>query len=68
VLGGIFGGGKGAAIGATAGAGAGAGAQTLGHADQVELGPEAVIAFKLEAPVTVNPSNAADNNRRVLEP
>jgi hypothetical protein len=62
VLGGIFGGGKGAAIGATAGAGAGAGANTITKGKPVELGPESLLSFRLESPVSVMPSR--DNNMR----
>ena len=55
VLGGIFGGGKGAAIGAAAGAGAGTGVSAATKGQQIILRPEAIIAFQLQAPVTVTP-------------
>ncbi|MBV9670904.1 MAG: BON domain-containing protein [Acidobacteriales bacterium] len=67
ILGGIFGGGKGAAIGAASGGGLGAGAQTLGKAQQVHLGPEAVLSFRLQNPITVTASNSNDTGRRKLE-
>ena len=72
ILGGIFGGGKGAAIGAASGGGLGAGAQTIGKAQQVQLGPEAVLSFRLQSPISVTPSANANNEggsgRRKLDP
>ncbi|HEY2114584.1 MAG TPA: BON domain-containing protein [Candidatus Angelobacter sp.] len=52
VLGGIFGGGKGAAIGAAAGAGAGTGVSAATKGQQIIQRPEAIIAFKLQGPIT----------------
>ena len=55
VIGAIAGGGKGAAIGAVAGAGAGTAVQGVTKGQQVKVEPEAVLAFRLEDPVTVRP-------------
>lgn len=55
VIGAIAGGGKGAAIGAVAGAGAGTAVQGATKGQQVKVEPEAVLAFRLENPVTVRP-------------
>ncbi|HWR35488.1 MAG TPA: BON domain-containing protein [Clostridia bacterium] len=65
IIGGLAGGGKGAAIGATVGAGAGTGVQAATHGQQIKLGPEALLTFRLESPVTVIPASQA--NRRRLE-
>jgi hypothetical protein len=61
IIGGIAGGGKGAAIGAGVGAGAGTGVQAATRGQQVRLGPEAELNFRLQAPLTVTPS--AHRNR-----
>ena len=61
IIGGIAGGGKGAAIGAGVGAGAGTGVQAATRGQQVKLGPEAMISFQLESPLTVTP--VAHRNR-----
>jgi BON domain-containing protein len=55
VIGAIAGGGKGAAIGAVAGAGAGTAVQGATKGQQVKVEPEAVLAFRLQDPVTVRP-------------
>ncbi len=68
ILGGIFGGGKGAAIGAASGAGAGAGVQAMGKAQQVRLGPEAVLSFRLQNSITVTASNTNNSGRTRIEP
>ena len=63
---------RGAAIGAASGGGLGAGAQTIGKAQQVQLGPEAVLSFRLQSPISVTPSVNANNEggsgRRKLDP
>ncbi len=61
IIGGIAGGGKGAAIGAGVGAGAGTGAQAATRGQQIRLGPEAELNFRLQAPLTVTPQ--AHRNR-----
>lgn len=61
IIGGIAGGGKGAAIGAGVGAGAGTGAQAITRGQQVRLGPEAELTFRLQMPLTVTPQ--AHRNR-----
>ena len=53
LIGGLAGGGKGAAIGAGAGAGAGVGYQFFTHGAQVKIPSEAVLTFRLAAPLTV---------------
>jgi hypothetical protein len=53
VIGAIAGGGKGAAIGSLAGGGAGAGYQLATHGQQVKIPSEAVLNFRLEAPVSI---------------
>jgi len=55
VIGAIAGGGKGAAIGSVAGAGAGTAVQGVTKGKQVKVEPEAVLAFRLQDPVTVRP-------------
>lgn len=57
IIGGIAGGGKGAAIGAAAGAGAGTGVQAITKGQQIELAPETVLNFRLQAPVSVIPAS-----------
>ena len=56
IIGGIAGGGKGAAIGAGVGAGAGTGVQAATRGQQVRLGPEAELNFRLQNSLTVTPS------------
>jgi hypothetical protein len=69
IIGGIAGGGKGAAIGATVGAGAGTGVSAATKGQQIRLGSEALLSFKLESPLTVtaqsklNRGNHSDNNQ-----
>lgn len=58
VLGGIFGGGKGAAIGAAAGAGAGTGVSAATKGQQIDLKPEAIVAFQLQNALTVTPGSS----------
>jgi BON domain-containing protein len=58
LIGGILGGGRGAAIGAMIGAGAGTGVQAAGKAPQVELPAESMLSFRLETPLTVEPSSS----------
>lgn len=57
IIGGIAGGGKGAAIGAGVGAGAGTGVQAATRGQQVKLGPEAELNFRLQTPLTVTPTS-----------
>lgn len=64
IIGGIAGGGKGAAIGAGVGAGAGTGVQAVTKGEQIELKPETLLNFTLEAPVTVTPSASNRNPNR----
>jgi hypothetical protein len=66
IIGGIAGGGKGAAIGAGAGAAAGTGVQAITKGEKVELKPESMLQFSLEAPVTVTPSASDTTNRQKL--
>lgn len=61
IIGGIAGGGKGAAIGAGVGAGAGTGVQAATRGQQVRLGSEAELTFRLQNSLTVTPS--AKRNR-----
>ena len=68
LIGGLAGGGKGAAIGATVGAGAGTGVSAAGHGQQIKLGPEAVINFQLQSPVTVTAASTRERGGRKLEP
>jgi hypothetical protein len=69
IIGGIAGGGKGAAIGATVGAGAGTGVSAATKGQQIRLGSEALLSFKLESPLTVtaqsklNRGNRSDSNQ-----
>jgi hypothetical protein len=53
LIGGLAGGGKGAAIGAGAGGGAGLGYQFFTHGSQVKIPSEAVVTFRLAAPLTI---------------
>lgn len=53
ILGAVAGGGRGAAIGALAGSAAGAGAQGLTRGKDVRIPAEAVLSFRLEAPVRI---------------
>jgi hypothetical protein len=53
LIGGLAGGGKGAAIGSAAGGGAGFGWNAFTHGQQVKIPSETVLAFRLQAPVTV---------------
>ncbi len=53
LIGGLAGGGKGAAIGAGAGGGAGLGYQFFTHGTEVKIPSEAVLTFRLAAPLTV---------------
>lgn len=57
IIGGIAGGGKGAAIGAGVGAGAGTGVQAATRGEQIRLGPEAELNFRLQNSLTVTPSS-----------
>jgi hypothetical protein len=68
IIGGIAGGGKGAAIGAGAGAAAGTGVQAITKGEKVELKPESMLQFSLQAPVTVTPSNSDETNRDRINP
>jgi hypothetical protein len=67
LIGGLAGGGKGAAIGATVGAGAGTGVSAAGHGQQIKLGPEAVINFQLQSPVTVTAASTRERGGRRLD-
>lgn len=66
IIGGIAGGGKGAAIGAGVGAGAGTGVQAVTKGEKVELKPESMLQFTLQAPVTVTPSASESTDRQRL--
>ena len=68
IIGGIAGGGKGAAIGAGAGAAAGTGAQVLTKGEKIELKPESMLQFSLQAPVTVTPSASESTDRQRMNP
>ncbi|HEV8525735.1 MAG TPA: BON domain-containing protein [Terriglobales bacterium] len=67
IIGGIAGGGKGAAIGATIGAGAGTGVQAATKGQQIKVPSEAVLTFRLEAPLTVTPSASAQRRTQRVE-
>ncbi len=62
LIGGILGGGRGAAIGAMVGAGAGTGVQASAKPSQVQLPAEAMLSFRLQAPLTVVPSDTLQRN------
>ncbi len=66
IIGAIAGGGKGAAIGGAAGAGVGGGVQTATKAQQIKLGPEALLSFRLQNPLTVYAASAVNSNRTRL--
>jgi hypothetical protein len=66
IIGGIAGGGKGAAIGAGVGAGAGTGVQAMTKGEKIELKPESMLQFTLQAPVTVTPSASESADRQRL--
>lgn len=68
IIGGIAGGGKGAAIGAGAGAAAGTGVQAITKGEKIELKPESMLQFSLQAPVTVTPSASDSVGRERLSP
>jgi BON domain len=53
IIGGLAGGGKGAAIGSAAGGGAGIGYNALTHGQQIKIPSEAVLNFRLEAPLRI---------------
>lgn len=55
VIGAIAGGGKGAAIGSAAGGGAGFGVNLFTHGQQVKIPSEAILTFRLRAPLTIEP-------------
>lgn len=67
LIGGLAGGGKGAAIGATVGAGAGTGVSAAGHGEQIKLGPESVVTFQLQSPVTVTAASTRERGGRRLD-
>ena len=64
LIGGLTGGGKGAAIGAGIGAGAGTGVQAVTKGQQIRLPSETVLEFRLNTPVTVEPSSSSRNAGR----
>jgi hypothetical protein len=64
LIGGLTGGGKGAAIGAGIGAGAGTGVQAVTKGQQIRLPSETVLQFRLNAPLTVEPSASSRNAGR----
>ncbi len=66
IIGAIAGGGKGAAIGGAAGAGVGGGVQTATKAQQIKLGPEALLSFRLQSPLIVYAASAVNSNRTKL--
>ena len=68
IIGGIAGGGKGAAIGAGAGAAAGTGVQAITKGEKIELKPESMLQFSLQAPVTVTPSASESTDRQRMNP
>jgi len=53
LIGGLAGGGKGAAIGSAAGGGAGIGYSAMTHGQQIKIPSEAVLNFRLEAPLRI---------------
>jgi len=57
IIGAIAGGGKGAAIGAGAGGAAGAGVQVLTRGQQVKVPSETLLEFRLQQPLTVQPTS-----------
>lgn len=63
LIGGLAGGGKGAAIGATIGAGAGTGVSAATKGQQIRLGSEALLTFRLESPLTVTAVSQLNRNR-----
>ena len=69
LIGALAGGGKGAAIGTAVGAGAGGTAQGVSKQSEIKLGPESLLNFHLNQPVTVEPSSRNDRNagRQKLE-
>jgi hypothetical protein len=64
LIGGLTGGGKGAAIGAGIGAGAGTGVQAVTKGQQIHLPSETVLEFRLNSPLTVEPSATSRNAGR----
>jgi hypothetical protein len=66
IIGGIAGGGKGAAIGAGAGAAAGTGVQAITKGEKIELKPESMLQFTLQAPLTVTPAASESTSRPKL--
>jgi BON domain len=66
IIGALAGGGKGAAIGATVGAGAGGGVQAASKAPQIKIPAETIMAFTLQAPVTVVKAPNPNANRPKL--
>ncbi len=67
IIGALAGGGKGAAIGATVGAGAGGGVQAASKAPQIKIPAETIMAFTLQAPVTVIKAANPNANRPKLD-
>ena len=67
IIGALAGGGKGAAIGATVGAGAGGGVQAASKAPQITIPAETILAFTLQAPVTVVKAPNPNANRPKLD-
>lgn len=64
IIGAIAGGGKGAAIGAAAGAGAGTAASAATKGQQIVLNSEALLDFRLDAPLTVTVTPGKSDSRR----
>ena len=64
LIGALAGGGKGAAIGAGVGAGAGTGVQAVTKGQQIQIPSETMLEFRLNAPVTVEPSATSRNAGR----
>jgi hypothetical protein len=60
IIGALAGGGKGAAIGAASGGGLGAGVNAVTRGEQVKIPAETLITFKLQSPVNVTTSRAAN--------
>jgi BON domain len=64
IIGGILGGGRGAAIGSIIGAGTGTGSQVATKPAPLKLPAETVLNFRLQAPLTVQPSSGLERTQR----
>lgn len=63
IIGGAIGGGDGAAVGAVAGGGAGTAASAAGPGPHAWIPAEALVTFRLAAPLTVNPVSQQEADR-----